>query len=211
MTRWCLTAAAIPILLCAAALAGCGERSAGGGQPASADVAEPSRGPGEGAAADLVERAGLPACPVAADVPAISGGLPHRTLDCLGGGPKVTLSGVRGRPAVVNVWASWCPPCAKEMPLLVESRKAAGNRVLFLGIDIENTREQGLAWAHDLHMNFPSVLDPDGDVKQQLRLLGPPVTFFVRADGTIAYTHQGPLASTGQIADLVREHLGVGL
>ena len=197
-------ATAVALLVLAATAAACGDTGTEAGrdrEPVSGIATPPPTG----------TPAALPPCPASADLPAADRGLPRQTFDCLGGGPKVTLSGLRGRPMVVNVWASWCPPCAKEMPYLVKARAAAGDRVLFLGIDLEDDRAQGLAWAHDLSMNFPSVYDPDGEVKKPLGLLGPPVTFLVRPDGTVAYTHQGPLASAAQVAELARKHLGVRL
>jgi cytochrome c biogenesis protein CcmG, thiol:disulfide interchange protein DsbE len=166
---------------------------------------------------DSVQAGALPPCPSSqpdedATRPVRPGrGLPRLTFDCLGAGPKVTLSGLRGRPAVVNVWASWCPPCAQEMPVLVHARRALADRVLFLGVDLEDTRENGLAWARDLGMNFPSVFDPDGDVKPKLGVAGPPVTVFLRADGTLAYVHQGMLTSSRQLSDLISRHLGVSV
>jgi thiol-disulfide isomerase/thioredoxin len=208
---------AVPVLalvtaLAVLALAGCDGGDDGSAAGTRADQREepavtPTGTPGKAAAA----APGLPPCPAGSDLPAVAGGLPRQTLNCLGAGPRVTLSGLRGRPMVVNVWASWCPPCAKEMPLLVAARKAAGDRVAFLGIDIQNTREQGVAWATDASMNFPSVLDEDGEVKAPLRLLGPPVTYFVRADGRIAHVHTGELRSGAQLSGLIRDHLGVRL
>jgi cytochrome c biogenesis protein CcmG/thiol:disulfide interchange protein DsbE len=209
----CATAKPVVSLALAATLAACGQPGTEGSQnrePAS-EIETPAASASGALSPTGTKAAALPPCPPSTDLAAVDRGLPRRTFDCLGDGPKVTLSGLRGRPMVVNVWASWCPPCAREMPYLVQARAAAGDRVLFLGIDLEDAREQGLAWARDLGMNFPSVYDPDGDVKKPLGLLGPPVTYFVRSDGTIAFTHSGPLASAAQVSELTREHLGVRL
>jgi cytochrome c biogenesis protein CcmG/thiol:disulfide interchange protein DsbE len=135
--------------------------------------------------------------------------LPDLTLPCLGAGPDVNLSALRGSPLVVNVWASWCPPCAAEMPYLLAAQKALGNQVRFLGIDLVDRRSAALAWARDFAMTFPSVQDQDGLVRSRLRVMAPPVTLFVRPDGSLAKIHYGAFASAKHVRAAIAEHLGV--
>jgi len=130
-------------------------------------------------------------------------------LDCLGRGPAVTLSGLRGRPAVVNVWASWCPPCAREMPILERAHRRLGDRVAFLGIDLLDRPDAAAKASRDFGMTFPSVQDPDGLVRAELGLPGPPATLFVNAGGQIAHAEYGEIRSDTQLDDLLRTHLGV--
>ncbi|MGH3341595.1 MAG: TlpA family protein disulfide reductase, partial [Carbonactinosporaceae bacterium] len=163
----------------------------------------------------LLARADLPRCPgsgpQAGGGDAVAGGLPDISLPCLGGGPGVRLSGLRGKPLVLNVWASWCPPCVQEMPRLAKVHEGAGGRVRFLGVDILDRRADGLAAAPEFGMTFPSVHDPDGRIRSGLKVPGPPVTFFVTPEGEIAHTHYGELESVRQITGLVERHLGMRL
>jgi cytochrome c biogenesis protein CcmG, thiol:disulfide interchange protein DsbE len=160
--------------------------------------------------ARLIRAAKLPPCPTsAADAPPRPDGLPQLTLPCLGTGPDVTLSGLRGSPLVVNVWASWCPPCAQEMPYLLAAHKALAGDVTFLGIDLVDRRSAALAWAKDFGMTFPSVQDPDGLIRARLRVTAPPVTLFVRPDGGVAKIHYGAFTSEKDVRDAIAEYLRV--
>jgi cytochrome c biogenesis protein CcmG, thiol:disulfide interchange protein DsbE len=209
--------AAAVLLGLLAVLAACGDTPAGdaGGGGGAADVSSGSgggsaagdasagEGSGGGAAADL------PPCPPSRDVAARPDGLPDLTLDCLGDGPPVTLSGLRGKPTVVNVWASWCPPCAREMPLLEKVRRQTAGDVRFLGVDLLDAPGPARAAAADFGMGFPSVQDPDGESRQALGVPGPPVTLFVDGQGRVVHTEVGEITSAGALRGLVAEHLGV--
>lgn len=154
--------------------------------------------------------AALRPCPATAPgVRARAGGLPDLTLDCVGAGPPVTLSALRGRPLLVNVWASWCAPCEEEMPVLARAEAALGNRVQFLGVLLEDDRALGLAAARDAGVRFPSVSDGDGRTRRPLRLVGPPTTLLVAPDGQVRHVKLGPVRSVEEVRTLVAEHLGV--
>jgi len=198
-------ASAILVLL----LAGC----AGGGtsQVGVAPSAQPVPATSAQEVARLIAAAKLPPCPETERAPASDGGLPDLTLDCLGEGPAVTLSGLRGTPLVVNVWASWCPPCAAEMPHLNAAHKAAGDRVQFLGVDLLDRRDRGLAWAKDFVMRFASVQDPDGVIRARMQVPAPPVTVFVRPDGQVTEVHYGQFRSEREVRAAIARHLGVRL
>ena len=137
--------------------------------------------------------------------------LPDLTLPCLGGGKAVALRGAApGVPTLVNVWATWCGPCVREVPTLVAfSRKAAG-KVAVVGVDTEDESDKALTFAAQYGMHYPSVVDIDGRVLRAYGS-GPPVTLFVDAEGHVAHTEQGELHSVDEIEDLVAKHLGVTL
>ena len=137
--------------------------------------------------------------------------LPDLTLPCLGGGKAVALRGAApGVPTLVNVWATWCGPCVREVPTLVAfSRKAAG-KVAVVGVDTEDESDKALTFAAQYGMHYPSVVDIDGRVLRAYGS-GPPVTLFVDAEGRVAHTEQGELHSVDEIEDLVAKHLGVTL
>lgn len=139
-------------------------------------------------------------------------GLPDLELPCLGDGPAVRLSDLRGVPTVINVWAAWCPNCVEEMPLFAAAMKRAGDDVRFLGIHYKATGEQGLQSVKDFGVPFPSLQDEDGDrVVKELGAFAPPQTFFVTADGRVAGRKIGQLDSQRELDDLVERYLGVEL
>lgn len=195
-------------LACAGLLAltaGCGGAVADGvpvpgptGGQMSSPLAPESTG---GDVAALVAAAGLPPCPApAATSPAVEGGLPDIVLDCLGGGDPVRLSALRG-PLLVNVWASWCGPCQAETPVLSAFAGSPGGRVPVLGVDMGDTRAGGLAAAARWRATFPSVQDPGESLKGTLRApyVGPPATYLLRADGTVAPLILGEITDVEQI------------
>jgi cytochrome c biogenesis protein CcmG/thiol:disulfide interchange protein DsbE len=137
--------------------------------------------------------------------------LPHVTLPCLGGGPKVALSASGpGRPMLVNIWGSWCHPCTAEVPDLVRFTAKAGDKVGLVGVDTEDDPVNALTFAAQLGMRWPSVVDDDKVVLRSYGS-GPPVTLFVDAAGHVTYTQRGQFHSLAEIEALVAKHLGVTL
>lgn len=163
--------------------------------------------------AALKRQAGIEPCPPSsAKVEAIDDGLPDVTLSCLGGGRKVDLAGLRGRPTVVNLWAQWCGPCRSEVPLFQRLHEQAGGRVQVIGIDFDDPQAgRAIAFAGELGMTYPQLADPDTLLKGSVGVPGLPVTLFVAADGTIAGRQIGPVDSYGQLIQLVSDDLGVRL
>lgn len=123
----------------------------------------------------LITAANLDPCPEGVFAPdAAIPGLPTLTLNCLDGTSAIDLSAVRGIPIVVNVWASWCPPCIAEMPLLAQAARDLTDQVQFLGINIEDDRSSALQLLADMGVTFPSVEDRSGDTRAPLTIPGPP-------------------------------------
>jgi len=157
-------------------------------------------------------RAATDPCPDLERVAPREDGLPALELPCLGAGPAVRLSDLRGVPMVVNVWAAWCSNCDREMPLFADAVERAGAAVRFFGIHYKATRDQGLQSAADFGVPFPSVHDEDGDlVVEALRAYAPPQTLFVAADGRLAGREIGEITSQQALDRLVRRYLGVTL
>jgi cytochrome c biogenesis protein CcmG, thiol:disulfide interchange protein DsbE len=152
----------------------------------------------------------VPPCPALSHAAPRKDGLPPLTLHCLGAGPGVRLSDLRGTPMVLNIWAAWCSNCADEAPYFAALHKAAGAKVRFFGIHYQANRGHGLTAARDFGVFYPSVQDADGaSTIKALRAPAPPETWFVTADGRVAYRHRGVLTSQRQLDGYVATYLGV--
>jgi thiol-disulfide isomerase/thioredoxin len=150
-------------------------------------------------------------CPASdREIAPVSSGLPDVVLPCLGGGRVVRLAGLRGKPMMINVWAQWCGPCREEAPYLAEVATRNKSDLEIIGIDHDDPRpELAIEFAQLSTWKYPQLADPDVTLRTALQISGPPQTFFVRPDGTIAYRHAGQFHSAAEIRDLVRKHLGV--
>jgi cytochrome c biogenesis protein CcmG, thiol:disulfide interchange protein DsbE len=93
------------------------------------------------------------------------------------------LGQLKGTPVVVNVWASWCDPCKKETPLLVQAATTYAGRVQFLGVDIQDARPSAQQFLREHAVTYPSVYDATGAVKRSLGFFGQPDTVFYDAAG----------------------------
>ena len=104
------------------------------------------------------------------------------------------LGQLQGTPVLVNFWGSWCPPCKDEMPRIVAAHARFGDRVQFLGVDLEDGRDEARGFIEDYGMTFPSVFDPPDAIKASLGQYGQPVTLFFDRDGTMASSWTGPIS-----------------
>ncbi len=120
-----------------------------------------------------------------------------------GQGP-VALAALRGRPVVVNFFASWCHPCRAEMPLLEQAYRRWGSTVSFVGIDVSDSSASALAFAALAGVTYPLGADPSGAVAVRYQLLGLPDTVFVASNGRIAATQVGQLHTATLTADMLR-------
>jgi cytochrome c biogenesis protein CcmG, thiol:disulfide interchange protein DsbE len=194
-------------------LAGCS------GSPALNRPSAPAESPTEAvpspeSTVDLVamkKAAGIADCPKSdPDVAAVPSGLPDVVLSCLGGGREVRLAGLRGKPMMINIWAQWCEPCREEAPYLAEVAAADNSDLMIMGIDHADPRpDLAIEFAQLSTWTYPQLADPDVVLRAELQITGPPQTFFIRPDGTIAYRHAGPFSSAEEIRDAAQKYLGV--
>jgi thiol-disulfide isomerase/thioredoxin len=135
--------------------------------------------------------------------------MPSLTLPCFGGGAVVRMAAL-GRPAVLNLWASWCGPCRAELPLFQQLADAAGDRVEVLGVVTGDTRSAAAAFAADRTVTFPSVFD-GGSLLQRSGTVPTtlPATVFVDAQGRVRHVEAAPIADLSTLEALVRQHLGI--
>jgi len=116
-------------------------------------------------------------------------------------GPTTRLSALRGRPVVVNFWATWCVPCRTEMPLLDASAKETG--VSFLEVDLEEDPQAIRAFFDGLQLRHLSpLLDSDGVIFRRWGVVSLPTTFFVDRDGIVRQVEIGPLTPERLRTDL---------
>ena len=131
----------------------------------------------------------LPGVKIAAEEGAMA---PDFLLEDLDGG-EVRLSNLRGRPIVINFWATWCAPCRKEMPQFVAAYdKYRDEGLVIVAVNLQEGKSIAGKFADDYGMEFTVAVDRDGEVGDQYRLLGLPTTYFVDREGIIRDVFTGP-------------------
>jgi peroxiredoxin len=132
---------------------------------------------------------------------------PGFTLDSLTGDP-VTLADLRGKAVVLNLWASWCPPCRSEMPALnAIHQKFRDQGLVVLGVNTTYQDDEANARAaiRDWGLTFPIVFDRDGATSRQYRVQAMPTTFFIGRDGVIRDIVFGGPMSEALIASKIEQ------
>jgi cytochrome c biogenesis protein CcmG/thiol:disulfide interchange protein DsbE len=118
-------------------------------------------------------------------------------------GQPVRLADLRGRPVVINFWASWCGPCVEEFPLLREAAsRHADDGLAVIGIIYRDRSEAAREFSARLGASWPSAVDPGERVADRYAIFGPPETFFIDRDGIIAGRQIGPLSAASLDAQL---------
>jgi cytochrome c biogenesis protein CcmG/thiol:disulfide interchange protein DsbE len=133
---------------------------------------------------------------VAAEVVTAGGGaaarpapeLPHEVL----AGPPTDLESLRGKPALVNFWASWCEPCKEEAPELRRFDRSLGSRATLLGVDWGEDAAPAQSFIARSGWKYPVLRDPSQKVGLAYGFSGLPTTYVLDADGDIVQTLQGP-------------------
>lgn len=96
-------------------------------------------------------------------------------------GSEMELAAMRGKPVVVNFFATWCTPCRREMPLLERARTS----IQVVGIDVLEDAAKVADFGRQQGVNYPLLLDTTGDIKDSYRVSSLPATFFIDSEGTI--------------------------
>lgn len=188
-------------LVAAVLLAGCGAGPSGkvagsGGSGVVVDTPEMRQ---------AKQEAGIADCPVLEKVPPVKGGLPAHTLPCLGGGPAVDLTRLRG-PMVINLWAQWCKPCREELPYYQRFATAYAGKVQVLGVDWQDTRPaDAIALAREAGVTYPLLADPH----PKLRAVGLPKVILIDATGKVVHEEYKEIKAVEELEQMVGKHLGV--
>jgi cytochrome c biogenesis protein CcmG, thiol:disulfide interchange protein DsbE len=98
----------------------------------------------------------------------------------------IRLDARRGRPAFIDVWASWCAPCRDEAPLLARLWREHRRQIRFLGIDVEDARRDARRFARRFGLGYPSVFDRKAAMAEELGFSGLPTAYLIDRQGRIA-------------------------
>lgn len=126
-----------------------------------------------------------------------------------GGGKKAfeqQLEALRGRPVVVNLWASWCGPCRFELPFFQRAALANAKSIAFLGVNIGDNTGDAKRLAAKYPMPYPSFEDPRQRVPLDLGTRALPVTVFYDAKGERRQVHQGYFSSLEELAEAIKRY-----
>jgi len=127
-------------------------------------------------------------------------------------GQTVRLSDLRGNPVLVNMWASWCPPCQAEMPdmqKVYEMYAPQGFTILAINTAYQDQKSSALDFVAQRGLTFPVLFDLDGSVSSQYMVRAMPTSFFIDRQGIIRRVVTGGPMSEGllraEIEQLLRE------
>ncbi|MFE3799931.1 TlpA family protein disulfide reductase [Nocardia tengchongensis] len=173
--------------------------------PATATPVEPAVSEADRTAAALA------ACPRPTGAPVGDSPLRGITLDCLADGAPVDLvAALAGKPALINLWAYWCGPCAEELPLLQQFSQQAGTALTVLTVHSDPGTGKALSRLSGLGIHLPGVEDPNAKVRSAVGAPAVlPISVLLRADGTVAKVVVRPFHSVEDIAATVAAALGV--
>lgn len=116
-----------------------------------------------------------------------------------GGRLDVRLRALRGRPVVLNAWASWCPPCREELPLLAAAAARYGRRAAFLGADVEDDTPDARRLLDEIPLGYPSYEASLGQLQPLAHTTGTPFTAFIDPQGEVANLHIGAFRSQEEL------------
>jgi cytochrome c biogenesis protein CcmG, thiol:disulfide interchange protein DsbE len=134
----------------------------------------------------------------APSLPTLADALP----DMDASGFRVLMGQLRGTPVVVNYWAAWCVPCKAEVPMLVDAHTRVGDRVQFVGVDLQDFRDGARSFLHADGVTYPSVFDPANSIALSYDLFSPPMTQFWDAGGHLVATVRGQISQEALQANL---------
>jgi cytochrome c biogenesis protein CcmG, thiol:disulfide interchange protein DsbE len=106
----------------------------------------------------------------------------------------VDLATLRGRPVIVNFWASWCVPCRDELPLLVATEHAhAIDGLAIVGVLFKDDADAARTFGASKGVDWPTALDPNGTIAAAYRVVAPPQSYFIDRRGVLRSMHIGEL------------------
>lgn len=119
------------------------------------------------------------------------------------GGKQLQLSDYRGKPVILNFWATWCPPCRKEIPDLTAFQTKYGNKAVVIGVALDDPGEVN-QFVRMFDVNYPVVYGNEAVSRRYGKVRGLPTTFFIDAKGNIAGYHIG-MITPAQLEQFVQK------
>jgi thiol-disulfide isomerase/thioredoxin len=119
-------------------------------------------------------------------------------------GSTTSLDQMKGTPLVVNMWATWCKPCVKEMPAFDEVASAI-SKVRIMGVNVADSAEDAAAFATKLGVHYEQFTDPTGGLSDAFGVSGLPATAFIDAAGKVVEVHSGALTAA-ELTELVSKY-----
>lgn len=120
--------------------------------------------------------------------PLIGHPAPNFTLDALNSRPAapISLADFKGKPVVLNVWNSTCVPCVNEAPLLQSLwQRVKSQGVIFIGIDFQDVKSDGLSFLQKYGVTYPNVIDVSGSTAISYGVTATPETLFINRQGVV--------------------------
>jgi len=132
------------------------------------------------------------------------GPAPDFTLQLFGGG-QLSLRELKGKPVVLNFWASWCESCAEEATVLEDAWRTYKDKgVIFVGVDYVDTEPDALAYLKRFDITYPNGPDLGSKISYAYRMQGVPETFFISKEGKILDVYIGPVTREAMAARVER-------
>lgn len=114
--------------------------------------------------------------------------LPFQDLN----GTSYTIKDLKGKPIILNFWASWCPPCRAEMPSMNRAwEKVKDEGILMLAVNVGEPPETISQFTEEVPIDFPIILDVDTQLSQAWGVRGMPTTYIIDAAGKVVYSAVG--------------------
>jgi cytochrome c biogenesis protein CcmG/thiol:disulfide interchange protein DsbE len=147
--------------------------------------------------------AGLGKDPSHIESPLVGHPAPPFTLKAVGSGEMLDIEKLRGKPVILNFWATWCGPCYEEHPTLVANARTLPD-VQFVGVVFNDDEDKIMRFLAERGTAYPTLLDAQGKTAIAYGIGGVPETFFINPAGTIVAKFVGPLSTAELQANLAK-------